>query len=85
MKNEWSNLSIIGMACACISVLFLPPLFGIAAIILGIIAANNGDPNGRTVWILGIILMILGMIIGVLFAASMVSASTLAVLPLFLV
>ena len=42
-KNKGRIYSIIGLVCAIISLLFIPILFGPAAIILGIIARKKGE------------------------------------------
>jgi hypothetical protein len=57
--------SSIGLACAILSLLILPIIFGPAAIILGILAKKNGDEKfGQVVFILGIVFMVVGMILG---------------------
>lgn len=71
-KKESKNgktLGIIGIVCAAISTLFVPPLFGIAAIVLGILARKRGEKNLGTVsLVLGIALMIIGMALGAFLA-----------------
>ena len=65
-KNKGRIYSIIGLVCAIISLLFIPILFGPAAIILGIIARKKGDLNfGLIVIILGAVFMVIGMILGI--------------------
>jgi hypothetical protein len=59
------TLSIIGFACAAVSLLFLPILFGPAAIVLGIIAYRKGDRLGMWAAVAGVVCMVAGMALGV--------------------
>lgn len=57
---------IIGIVCAVISLGLLPPLFGMAGIILGVLALKKGQRNlGLIAIILSAIFMVIGIIIGV--------------------
>ncbi|WP_067570019.1 hypothetical protein [Nocardia acidivorans] len=56
--------SIIGFVCAAIALLFCPPGFGIAGIVLGIIGNNKGEPLGKWAAIAAGVCMVLGFIIG---------------------
>jgi hypothetical protein len=40
-------LSITGFACAAVAVLFLPVLFGLAGVALGVAGHTRGEPLGR--------------------------------------
>ncbi|WP_103963058.1 hypothetical protein [Nonomuraea solani] len=40
-------LSIIGFVCAAVAVLFLPVLFGLAGVVLGIVGHTREEPLGR--------------------------------------
>jgi hypothetical protein len=64
-KNKGRVYSVIGLISAIISLLFIPILFGVAAIILGIVARKKGDLTfGLVVIILGAVFMVIGMILG---------------------
>ncbi len=64
-KNPGRLYSGIGLVCAIISLLFIPILFGVAAIILGFFGRKKGDKDfGLVVIILGAVFMVIGMIIG---------------------
>ncbi len=55
---------IIGIVCAVISIVFLPPVFGLAGIILGVLAIRNGEKTiGMTAVVLAAIFMIVGMVL----------------------
>ncbi|WP_067816708.1 hypothetical protein [Nocardia inohanensis] len=62
--------SIIGFICAAISLIFCPPLFGIAGIVLGIIGHTKGEPLGKWAAIAAGVCMILGFVIGYLIIDS---------------
>lgn len=63
--NKGRVYSIIGLICAIISLLFVPIVFGVAAIILGVVARKKGDNTfGLVVIILGAVFMVIGMILG---------------------
>jgi hypothetical protein len=59
------TLTIIGFVCAALALLFLPIVFGPAAIVLGIIGWRKGDRLGIWAAVLGLVTMIAGMAIGV--------------------
>ena len=66
-SNKLSTLAII---FAAVSVLFFPILFGPAALVLGIIATVKKEPRGILALILSIVLPIIGMVIGAMYAVS---------------
>jgi hypothetical protein len=59
------TLSIVGFVCAALSLLFLPIVFGPAAIVLGIVGYRKGDRLGMWAAIAGLVCMIAGMALGV--------------------
>lgn len=63
-------LAIISFVCSAIALFFLPPLFGLAAIVLGIISHVKGDRLGMWAWIVGVVALIAGMAL----AAAVMSA-----------
>lgn len=64
-------MTIIGFVCAAISLLFIPIVFGPAAIILGVLAYKRGDRLGLWAAIAGGVCMVVGMILGMaVFAAN---------------
>ena len=69
-SNKLSTLAII---FAAVSVLFFPILFGPAALVLGIIATVKKEPRGVLALILSIVLPIIGMVIGAMYAVSMMN------------
>jgi len=69
-SNKLSTLAII---FAAVSVLFFPILFGPAALVLGIIATVKKEPRGVLALILSIVLTIVGMVIGAMYATSMMN------------
>lgn len=58
--------SIIGFICAAISLLFCPPGFGIAGIVLGLVGNSKGEPLGKWAAIASGVCMIIGLGIGFL-------------------
>jgi len=57
---------IIGIVCAVLSLALLPPVFGIAGIILGSLSLKKGEKNlGLIAIILSAVFMVIGMIVGV--------------------
>lgn len=64
-------LSIVGFACAAVAVVFLPPLFGLAGIVLGIVGHTRGEPLGKWAAIAGVVGMIIGMLLSFLVAGTM--------------
>lgn len=59
-------LSIIGFVCAAVAVLFIPILFGLAGIVLGIVGHTRGEPLGRWSAIAAGVCMVVGMVLGAL-------------------
>jgi hypothetical protein len=60
---------IIAIVCAVISLLLLPPLFGIAGIILGVLSLRKGHTAlGIVAIVLSAVFMVLGMAFGVYIA-----------------
>ncbi|MEV6070196.1 hypothetical protein AB0L82_26935 [Nocardia sp. NPDC052001] len=57
--------SIIGFICAGIALLFCPPVFGIAGIVLGVIGNNKGEPLGKWAAVASGVTLVLGVIIGI--------------------
>ncbi|MEO3870958.1 hypothetical protein ABGB18_19275 [Nonomuraea sp. B12E4] len=59
-------LSIIGFVCAAVALLFVPILFGLAGIILGIVGHARGEPLGK--WAAGVAgaFMVVGIVLGIL-------------------
>ena len=63
--NEGRKFSIIGIACAAISIIILPILFGPLAIIFGSMGMMKGDRKyGLIAVILGVVLSIASLIVG---------------------
>ena len=57
---------IIGIVCAVIAIALLPPLFGVAGIILGVLALKKGEKNlGLIAIILSAVFMVIGIILGI--------------------
>ncbi|WP_220447426.1 hypothetical protein, partial [Nonomuraea deserti] len=59
-------LSIIGFVCAAVAVLFIPILFGLAGIVLGIVGHTRGEPLGKWAAVAAGVGMILGFVLGIL-------------------
>jgi hypothetical protein len=55
---------VIGWVCAVLSLFCCPLGFGIAAIILGVVAKGKGHPKAQILVVCAVIMMILGMVIG---------------------
>ena len=69
-EKEKVNLGTLSIIFACVSLIFLPPVFGIAGFILGIIGITKGEGATAIVGlILSCILPIIGMIIGMILGA----------------
>ncbi|WP_211370853.1 hypothetical protein [Nonomuraea turkmeniaca] len=62
-------LSIVGLVCAVVSVLFSPVLFGLAGIVLGIVGHTKGESLGK--W--AAVAAGIGMIIGTVLSAVLES------------
>ena len=70
-QNPSNTLSIIGIVCGVIALLFIPPLFGIAGVVLGVVARSKGERLGTIAIIVAAIGLVVGMILGyVVFSAS---------------
>jgi hypothetical protein len=69
-KTDMTAVAIVGIVCAIISLLFLPPVFGIIAIVLGGYTLSKCPENQKTLgWItviLGAVFMVIGFFIGML-------------------
>jgi len=70
---QTNKLSTLAIIFASVSVLFFPILFGPAALVLGIIATVKKEPRGVLALILSIVLPIIGMVIGAMYAVSMMN------------
>ncbi|MEO3885283.1 hypothetical protein [Nonomuraea sp. B5E05] len=64
-------LSIIGFVCAAVAVLFIPILFGLAGIVLGIVGHTRGEPLGKWAAVAAGVGMILGFVLGIVVMSSM--------------
>lgn len=62
--------SIIGFICAAIALIFCPPGFGIAGIVLGIVGHTKGEALGKWAAIAAGVCMVLGLVIGFLIIDS---------------
>ena len=71
-KKDVTGIATIGIICAFVALVFLPPVFGIIAIILGAYGLSKAPENEKTIcWIsiiLGIVFMVLGIVFGVIVA-----------------
>lgn len=65
-----NTLSILALVFAGVSVIVLPPLFGLVAFILGLIAAIKKERLGILALVLSIVLPLLGLIFGFLVGAT---------------
>ena len=64
-EKKKTPLGILSIIFACISLIFFPPIFGLAGFILGIIGITKGEGRTATAGlILNCIFPIIGMIIG---------------------
>jgi len=64
-------LSIIAFVMAGVALIFFPPVFGLAGVILSIIAISKGDPLGK--WALGA--SIAGAVLGFALAILVLGAT----------
>ncbi|GAA3240350.1 hypothetical protein [Nonomuraea helvata] len=64
-------LSIIGFVCAVVAVLFIPILFGLAGIVLGIVGHTRGEPLGKWAAVAAGVGMIIGIALGAILVSSM--------------
>lgn len=65
-----NTLSVLSLVFAGVSVIVLPPLFGLVAFILGLIAAIKKERMGILALVLSIVLPILGLLFGFLIGAT---------------
>jgi hypothetical protein len=72
-SGDTSIFVILGFVCAGLAFLCCPWLFGVAAIVLGIIAYTRGNPLGAWVIAAGAVALVIGTVIGVLVGAKMFS------------
>jgi hypothetical protein len=66
-----NTLSIIGIVLGCIAVVFCPPGFGIAGIVLGIIGNSKGERLGKVAIIVSAVGLVLGLVLGAIVFTSM--------------
>ncbi len=60
-------LSLLGLLSALVSLVFIPLLFGIIAVVSGWVAYKKGDTQlGLVIAILGLLLMLVGLYLGAL-------------------
>lgn len=64
-------LSIVGCVCAAVAVLFSPVLFGLAGIVLGIVAHTKGEPLGKWAAVAAGVGMIIGTVLSVILESVM--------------
>ena len=64
------GFTIGAFICAGIALFILPPIFGIAGIVLGSVGNSKGDPLGKTAMIVSGVCLLLGMVVGVIVLAS---------------
>ncbi len=64
-------LSIIAFVLAGIALIFLPPFFALAGVILAVIAMTKADPLGKWALAASITGGVLGMVIGLIVASAM--------------
>jgi hypothetical protein len=70
-----NTLSVLAIIFAGVSVLFLPILFGPAALVLGIVAAVKKEKLGVLALVLSVVLPIIGFVLGFVLAAAALSAA----------
>ncbi|GAA2207539.1 hypothetical protein GCM10009850_029970 [Nonomuraea monospora] len=58
--------SVIGLVCGAVAVLYLPVLFGLAGVVLGVVGHARGEPLGRWAAIAGGAGMLLGTLLSIL-------------------
>lgn len=64
------GFTIGAFVCAVIALIILPPVFGIAGIVLGSVGKSKGDPLGKTAMIVSAVCLALGMVIGAVLILS---------------
>lgn len=70
-RNESNTLSIVGIVLGCVAFLFCPPGFGIAGIVCGIVAKNQGQRLAPTAIGVSIAGLVLGMVLSLMFFRGM--------------
>jgi hypothetical protein len=68
-SEGWSTLATVGIILGIFGAFFCPIVFSTAGIIMGVVASNNGDPNGKTTAIVSAICMVVGIFLGIVFFA----------------
>lgn len=69
--NDGRVYVIIGFVCAAVALVFLPIVFGPAAIVLGYVGKKKGDELGKWAMIAGAVGLVVGMIVGaIVFSAA---------------
>jgi len=72
--SDSSAIIVTGVICAIISLLFLPPVFGLIAFICGVIAlVRNSIGAGITIIIISILFSIGGMFVGAMIGSGQLS------------
>jgi hypothetical protein len=69
-KTTGNTLSIIGIVCGVLAVLFLPIVFGPAGLVLGFIGRSKGERLSTVAIIVAAVGMVLGIVIGYLILNS---------------
>ena len=69
-RSTKNTLSILAIVFACVSLVFIPLIFGIAAFVLGIIAVVKKERLGVLALVLGIVLPLVGVILGAVVGMS---------------
>jgi hypothetical protein len=70
-RNETNTLSIVGIVLGCVAFLFCPPGFGIAGLVCGIVAKNQGQRLAPTAIGVSIAGLVLGMVFSLMFFRGM--------------
>jgi hypothetical protein len=60
--------SISGFVCAAVALLFVPVLFGVVGVVLGVIGRSRGERQGTWAAITAGLSTLAGMVLGYLFA-----------------
>ncbi len=71
--NEKNTFSILAIIFAGVSLLFLPILFGPAALVMGILAMVKQERLRVLALVLSIVLPLIGFIMGLVFTAALFS------------
>jgi hypothetical protein len=64
-------LSVVGLICAVVSVLYSPVLFGLAGILLGVAGHARGEPLGRWAAVAAGVGMVIGTVLSVVLETVM--------------